>query len=276
MNTILLLTLLLPASQDAKPPKADAAPENGDAAAAPEDIWKELKVGDRVRVTFLSGNTLIGSLRHPPQALEEDDYLRGEDEEAPEPEPIDYTAVEEITVDLTWEYPGVNGDMTIRKNEVRTIEKLRKLDPAAREALEKAKASALAANQRSEEERLADQARREKTAEELREKYAKAAEESAALDTLNQQEKAVAEMKEALEIYKRFPPPEWGPHKVKDFQIKNINRVPLTLQEQEFLENIEKWAMADQYMKKKQEKEASQPAPSPEGGATPAPAPGQP
>ena len=45
------------------------------------------------------------------------------------PGPIDYSEASEVTIDLSLEYPGLNGTMTVAKKEIKEIRKLQNLDP---------------------------------------------------------------------------------------------------------------------------------------------------
>src|SRR6185369_843405 len=76
-------------------------------ASAQEDIWKTLAKGDRVQITFRSGNMLLGNLAPKP----------GDPRVAPAV--VDYSAATEITLDLSLEYPGLNGTMTVPRKEIK-------------------------------------------------------------------------------------------------------------------------------------------------------------
>ena len=68
------------------------------AASAQEDVWKQLAKGDRVQITFRSGNMIMGTLDNKPM----DPRLK--------PGAVDYSAVNEVTLDVSLEYPGLNKD----------------------------------------------------------------------------------------------------------------------------------------------------------------------
>ena len=88
-------------------------------APAQDDPWKSLAKGDRVQVMFRSGNTILGNLTSKPV------------DPRVAPGPVDYASASEITIDVSLEYPGLNGTMTIPKKEIREIRKLGSLDAAA-------------------------------------------------------------------------------------------------------------------------------------------------
>src|SRR2546422_8440875 len=93
-------------------------------ASAQDDLWKTLKKGDRVQLTFRSGNMILGNLA-----------LKPADPRVP-PGPIDYSEASEVTIDLSLEYPGLNGTMTVAKKEIKEIRKLQNLDPQTMKRIE--------------------------------------------------------------------------------------------------------------------------------------------
>ena len=74
-------------------------------AAGQDDAYRTLELGNRVQVTFRSGNTLTGNLIAVP---------KNPDEKITK---VDYTKVLELMLDISWEYPGLNGTMTIPKDQ---------------------------------------------------------------------------------------------------------------------------------------------------------------
>src|SRR5687767_2004812 len=88
-------------------------------ATAQDDPWKSLAKGDRIQVTFRSGNTILGNLTGKPI----DPRLPAQN--------VDYSTATEITIDVSLEYPGLNGTMTIPKKEIKEVRKLGNLDAAS-------------------------------------------------------------------------------------------------------------------------------------------------
>jgi len=192
-------------------------------ASAQEDVWKMLADGDRVQVTFRSGNMIMGTLAHKPL----DPRLKHA--------ATDYSTVTELTVDVSLEYPGLNGTMTIPKKEIKEVRKIQSMDAATlkrvREELQKIQQQASS----DEAARKAAESDREKAAAAVREKLAKE-EETGKAD----KEKGAAllkdfnELQEGKKLLERFPPEKWK-NALKEIGDKNIRKQPLTLEEREFL-----------------------------------------
>src|SRR6185295_9475109 len=162
-------------------------------ASAQDDVWKTLNKGDRIQVTFRSGNMLLGNLDNKPA----DPRLA--------PVATDYSTASEITIDLSLEYPGLNGTMTIPKKEIKEIRKLQNLDPATMKRIqeEMKRIQALAAadeasRKSSESER--DKAKEEEGKDEKKEKT-----------TGEEVLKELDDLRKGKELLKRFPPDKWGP-----------------------------------------------------------------
>src|SRR5881394_1504275 len=132
-------------------------------ATAQDDVWKTLQRGDRVQITFRSGNMLLGNLAPKPG----DPRLQ--------PAAVDYSTTTEITLDLSLEYPGLNGTMTVPRKEIKEIRKLQNLDSATMKRIQdemariKAQTAADDADRRSREaerDKLKDKDRKKALAEE--------------------------------------------------------------------------------------------------------------
>jgi len=168
------------------------APAFAEAPAGRQDVsWGDLTLGDRIEVTFQSGNTISGT-------------LVASDSKAT---PIDYSKQSALVLDVTWEYPGLNGTMTVPKKEVKSIRKLRVMDEKTRQNLIEMKNRIAAENAKSgepkaEPPKLPPDAKPEapKTDDEK-----KKAEELAI--------KEAEERKKATEFYSKFPTPYWGPER---------------------------------------------------------------
>ena len=192
-------------------------------ASAQDDVWKVLADGDRVQITFRSGNMIMGTLAHKPA----DPRLKQG--------ATDYSAVSELTVDVSLEYPGLNGTMTIPKKEIKEVRKIQTMDATTmkrvREELQRIQQQAAT----DEAARKSAEADREKIAAEARKKAEKD-EESSKVD----KEKGAAllkdfnEMVEGKKLLERFPPEKWK-NALKEIGDKNIRKQPLTPEEREFL-----------------------------------------
>jgi rRNA maturation endonuclease Nob1 len=207
-------------------------------ASAQEDVWKLLKKGDRVQVTFRSGNMISGQIDAKPG----DPRIKG-------PE-LDFSQASEITIDVSLEYPGLNGTMTVPKKEIKEIRLLQNLDPITRKRLEdevkKIKAQA-----------ASDEAARKVSDEERNKAAAAAAAAAAKRDSAQKSAsqkgedlvKEAEDLKKGLDLLARFPPDKWGPQTMKEIADKTIRNQRVTGDEREFVDpEVQRlWQKAVQY-----------------------------
>ena len=155
-------------------------------AAAQDVFWSDLALGDRVEITFRSGNTLGGMLVAPDAKVKSLDYAK---------EPA-------LTLDVTWEYPGLNGTVTVLKKEIKSVRKMRVIDEKTRLSLEEMKQRIAAENakQRPEPKVVTP---------------APAPTPDAKPETKPEDEAAAKaeELKKAMEFYAKYPSPFWGPER---------------------------------------------------------------
>lgn len=238
-------------------------------AQTADEFYKDLKIGDRIRVTFRSGNTITGLLAAPPSAAPPKKVgprsAKGASPEPPAGEPADFSKLPALTLDLSWEYPGLNGTLTIEKKDIRSIEKLQNLDPATLRRLAEEKKKIQEDLARQNEERRQEAERREKEARELAERLRKEEEEKVKSAG---QEKELAEklerVKKFKEILTRFPPSAgWGPERLQEISRKAQLKLPVTLEERAFAENFQLWseAVAAQKEASKEEKKPEEKKP---------------
>jgi len=218
-------------------------------AVAQDDPWKSLAKGDRVQVMFRSGNTILGSLTVKPA-----------DPRLPQG-PVDFSAVSEITIDVSLEYPGLNGTMTIPKKEIKEIRKLGNLDAATMKKIQEEM-------QRIQKQASEDEKAR-KAAEGDRDKAGKAAREAAEKaekDSAGDKDKGAALLKDFQDLQKgkellsRFPPDKYGPQTLKDMADMAVRKQPIPLDWREFADpEVQRlWTLANnarQQEEKKKEKE---------------------
>jgi len=215
-------------------------------ASAQEDVWKTLAKGDRVSVTFRSGNMIQGQLAAKPA-----------DPRIPESAP-DYSQIEEITLDVSLEYPGLNGTLSIPRKEIKEIRKLQNLDPATMKRIQEEIA-------RIKQQAAADEASR-RAFEADRERLAKKAREDAekldkASDQAKKKGQAAAkdweDIQKGLDLLKKFPPGQYGPDTAKQVADKAVRKQPVTPAETEFLDpEVQRlWNAALEYQKQQQEGE---------------------
>ena len=221
------------------------------AAAAQDDDYRPLRLGDRIQITFHSGNTLTGNLVAPPVKPDEKKVDK-----------VDFIKAIALTLNISWEYPGLNGTMTIRKDQIKSVRKLRALDEATikrlKQEIEKAKADLI-------QREGARQAAAAKRIQEAEKASAEATAQDAAAERGKSELKRIDDLRKGLEVLAKFPPPAWGPHKLQEIQAKNLNRLPMTLQEREFVQNIELWMLGYNYRKSR---EAATGGEKTEGGTT--------
>ena len=220
-------------------------------ASAQDDVWKMLADGDRVQITFRSGNMIMGTLSHRPV----DPRLKQA--------ATDYSTVSELTVDVSLEYPGLNGTMTVPKKEIKEVRKIQSMDAATmkrvREELQRIQQQAAS----DEAARKASESEREKIAASAREKSIKE-EESGKAD----KEKGAVLLKDfqdlqkGKELLQRFPPEKYGPQTLKEAVEMGIRRQPVPTDMRDFADpetqrlwNLAKKAQEDAQAAEKKEKE---------------------
>jgi hypothetical protein len=213
------------------------------AAAAQDDVWKTLNKGDRIQVTFRSGNMLLGNLDNKPT----DPRLA--------PVVTDYSSATEITIDLSLEYPGLNGTMTIPKKEIKEIRKLQNLDPATMKRIQEEMKRIQALAAADEASRKTSEAERDK----IKEKERKKADEEAKDKEKDKEAGSKAlkdfeDLQKGKELLKRFPPDKWGPQTASQVAEKSLRKQPVTADEVEFLkdENRRLWDLALQAQQAKE------------------------
>jgi hypothetical protein len=181
---------------------------------------------------------------------------------------IDYTKTSELTLDVTLEYPGLNGTLSIPRKEIKEVRKLQNLDANTMKTLQEEL-------KRVQEAAAADEAAR-KAAEGRRDAEAQAATAKPADQTTPASTEASAandaRLKAGMELLARYPPPEWGPHKVAELVAKAGRKQPITPTEKEFADNIGLWqeafaAKQAEEAKKKKAEEAPKTPPQDKGPA---------
>jgi len=152
------------------------------AATAQDVSWSDLTLGDRIEVTFRSGATLGGTLVAP----------------NPKVTAVDYAKESALILDVTWEYPGLNGTMTVPKGDLKSVRKMRVLDEKTRTMMEEAK------KRLAEENATPTAAPRPAAAT-----PAPAPAKPPVAAPVDPKE----ELQKAVDFYAKFPPPYWGPER---------------------------------------------------------------
>ncbi|HXX93379.1 MAG TPA: hypothetical protein VEN81_07080 [Planctomycetota bacterium] len=233
-----------------------AAPAWGQA----EDVYKSLALGDRVQITFRSGGTITGNLDVNPIGQKAKPRADGQPEEA-----LDYTKETSLTINLSWEYPGLTGTMTILKTEIKDLKKLQILDRETLDRLRKQKALIQKDLARQNDQLRKDSIKRDKDAQaEVAKMEAKSKSENDALAQAAEDAKKAKLAEEGQKLLKKFPPDGgWGPQKLEDIQRRSSQKLSvITPDEMEFVQSYQLWVRARDAV--------ATPAPAP----APTPAPG--
>lgn len=207
-----------------------------------EDVYKTLSLGDRVQITFRSGGTITGQLDRNPIGQ----IPKPKAEDAPE-EAVDYSKEASLTVNLSWEYPGLDGTMTILKKEIKDIKKLQTLDKETMERLKKQKAQIQKDLEKQNFQNKADAKRRDKEAQAAAEKLDVKARTDLDATALAAEEAKQAKLaEEGAKLLKKFPPEAgWGPKKLDEIQQKSIRKNSIiTPDETDFMQNYQLWIRA--------------------------------
>jgi hypothetical protein len=195
-------------------------------ATAQDDIWKALNKGDRVQITFRSGNTIMGNLTVKPA-----------DPRTP-PSAFDLSAASEITIDVSLEYPGLNGTMTIPKKEIKDVRKLGNLDSATMKKIQEEMDRIRKQTAEDEKARKAAEGDRDKAASAAREANEKKDKEEA--DDKEKSGKILKEfqdLQEGKKLLQRFPPDKYGPDTIKQMADMAFRKQPVPIDMKEFADS---------------------------------------
>jgi len=172
---------------------------------APALAQDEPAPGERVEITFASGGTLIGTVVKP---------------KTPPSEPA-------LTLDLTWEYPGLNGTLTVPSKDIRGLRKLQALDAEAIRKVAELK-----------KQMAQDQATTPAPAK----PEAPAAVKPAPKPQEDPKAKAAEEeLQKAREMYAKFPAPDWSPDRRNAIRLKQYRGQVPTPTEREFDAGYDLW-----------------------------------
>lgn len=174
-------------------------------------------------------------------------------------EKVDYATEAFLTVDVSLEYPGLNGTMSLARKDIKDVRKLQKLDDATRRRLEEE-------HRKIRDGQAADEAAR-RDAEKGRtdgalaeidkaEKDAKEAELKA--DEVKALEEKAAKLKAGEELLKQFPPDQWNEERLKDIGARIQAQLIVTADEKEFLLKQAEWAEAIKNRQAKEKKSSEE------------------
>ena len=155
--------------------------------------------GERIEITFPSGGSVMGTVIAPPKG-------------AP---------AASVTLDLSSEYPGLRGTITVPKQDIQSVRKLRILKEA----------------------RMCDLTNPPQVQEPV-----KPAPPPPAVATPEPpkpapapDEKAAEELRKAREMFAKFPPPDWSPERYNMIRLKQFRGQVPTPTEREFAQGYELW-----------------------------------
>src|SRR5262245_46708538 len=215
-------------------------------ATAQDDPWKSLKKGDRVAITFRSGNSIMGRLANKPA-----------DPRVPAGD-IDFAAVTEVTIDVSLEYPGLNGTMSIAKKEIKEIRKLGNLDSAAMKKIQEEMERITKQAAEDEKARKAAEGERDKAAKTARDAADKEDKESAKdKEKGGELLKDFNDLQEGKKLLQRFPPDKYGPQTLKEMADMAVRKQPVPIDMREFAEpEVQRlWNLALTAQKEEKKKE---------------------
>ena len=166
----------------------------------------DLAPGDRIEITFHSGATLAGTLLAPP----------------PKSDPGS------LTLDVTWEYPGVNGTMTVARKEIKSLRTLRALDDKTKQQLAEMK------------KRIAEDHAKAQAAKPA---PVPAPEPPPIPSPVpdDRAKKEAEELQKARDFYAKFPAPDWSEERRNAIRLKKFRGQVPTPAEREFEAGFELW-----------------------------------
>lgn len=186
-------------------------------ADAQDVSWSDLALGDRVEVTFHCGNTISGTLVASSAKVSS----------------LDYTKESTLVLDVTYEYPGLNGTMTVPKKELKSVRKLRVLDEKTKRNLDEIKKKIAADNAKPVEPKIETAPVEPVVKPETPDDAAKRA-------AIEKARKEAEELKKAMEFYAKFPSPYWGPDRHTMDNQKRARGQAWSAAEAEFEKDYEK------------------------------------
>ncbi len=168
---------------------------------------------------------------------------------------VDYSKEAFLTLDVSLEYPGLNGTLSLARKDIKELRKLQKLDEATRRRLEEERRKISASQAADEDARREGEIKRSEAARAEAEKAEKEAAEALLKgDEVKALEAKAAKLKEAEDLLKQFPPDKWSEERRQEIINKTQTRLVVTPEEKAFLEKSKEWADAVKAEKDKKEK----------------------
>jgi hypothetical protein len=175
---------------------------------------------------------------------------------------VDYSKEAFLTLDVSLEYPGLNGTMSLARKDIRDVRKLQKLDEATRRRLEEEQKKIREGQAADETARREFEARRTADGKKELENAEKAAAEAdAKADEAKALEDKAAKIKSGDDLLKQFPPDQWNDERKQVILNKSQAKLPISPEERAFLDKQAEWSEAvksDKARKEKAEKEKAE------------------
>ncbi len=224
-----------------------AAVSRSAAQEVKEELFKGIKMGDRVEITLKSEFALRGRLVQT-EVNDEGKVVYKVDQA------VDLAKMTKYILDVALEYPELNGELGVERVNIKSVKKLKQLTPEEAKLMEKLRQEALDSTKKEDDKRRTATAKEDQTRQdeiEAAEKAKRAKEMEAEAAELK---KRAAELEKSASIYKKFPPPAWGPERNAEISKKGGLKLPISAEEQEFQKNYDLWMQYDQYLKNKDKK----------------------
>jgi hypothetical protein len=216
--------------------------------STPTVVLKDPSTGGQIRATGVQSVDRLQDLL---------DQIRGG-----EGSKIDYTKETHLTIDMSLEYPGLNGTMTLAKRDIKEIRALQKLDAATEQRLREEKAKIRKDLESQNDARRKSEAERDAKAREALEASEKEEKDKAtASNDLKAAVEKAERIQKGLELLKRFPPPTWGQDKLKEIANKSLVKLPVSEEEMTFTQVYDQWLEARKFQEEQQQKKKEEKAP---------------
>ena len=217
-----------------------------------DELFKGIKMGDRVEITLKTEFAIRGRLVQT--KINDEGKV-----EVVTDETVDVSKLERVLLEVKDEYPDLTGEMGVERLNIKSTRKLRALTKEEAEAIAKQREALLEETKKSDDARRARASKDDQSRLDELEKI-EAAKRDKDLDKDAADLKAKAEaIAKASSIYKKYPPPDWGPQTMAEIAQKAQLKQPLTDAQREFAQNFDAWTLYDQYVKAKKEKEKEGP-----------------
>lgn len=207
-----------------------------------QEGFDKIKVGDRVVATLKNKSNFSGLVVLPPMPREQ---------RPADPVQFVYATATQLSIDVSYEYPslGKGATVTLDRSTLQSVRVLTQYSPEEKARIEAAiQREALRLKAEEEERQARERARMEEIARAFSAAAATEDQEAAGADK-------AASRQAAIDLYERYPEPDWGRHRLDEISQKTFTKVPVTSDERDFLNNFELWLKGKSYKEKGTEEE---------------------